>query len=57
MQSTSQENLPAQVERAKSTSLWPELQFPPLNLWVMPKHDVLIYAHGASLDPNLFEEQ
>lgn len=37
----------AQVELVQSSNLWPDLKFPPLNLWSMPKHDVLVYAHGS----------
>jgi hypothetical protein len=34
---------------AGDMALWPELKFPPLNLYSMPKHEVLVLAHGAQL--------
>lgn len=37
-------------------NLWSELQFPPLNLWSMPKHDVLLFAHAETLDPSLWDK-
>lgn len=40
-----------------SQPLWNELKFPPLNLWVMPRHDVLIYAHAETLDPMMWDKE
>ena len=40
-----------------SEHLWNELKFPPLNLWVMPKHDILIYAHAKTLDARMWDEE
>ena len=37
--------------------LWNELKFPPLNLWVMPKHDVLISAHAETLDSRMWDKE
>lgn len=37
--------------------LWNELKFPPLNLWSMPKHDVLVSAHAESLDPDFWDKE
>lgn len=36
--------------------MWPDLKFPPLNLFSMPKNVVLVEHHALLLDPDMWKD-